>query len=65
MIHSATYMNEWGEPNSLKRFEKLVQFLGNMIEGNQTRPNSKLAVRQWREDLEWVQNYHAHSSDEE
>ncbi len=65
MIHSATYMNEWGEPNSLKRFEKLVQFLGNMIEGNQMRPNSKLAVRQWREDLEWVQNYHAHSSDEE
>lgn len=63
MIHSVNYMNEWGEPNSLQRFEKLARVLANMIEGNQRNPNSKLAVRQWREDLDWLKNDHAHSSD--
>ena len=64
MIHSVSYMAEWGEPNSLRRFEKLVRVLGNMIEGNQRNPNSKLAVRQWREDIDWLQNVRTHSIDD-
>ena len=56
MIHSADYMAEWGEPNSSKRFEKLVRVLQNLVDGSRSKPRSKLAVRQWSEDLEWIQN---------
>lgn len=59
MIHSASYMLEWGEPNSSKRFEKLVRVLENLIEGNRRKPNSKLAVKQWSEDLEWLRDSRA------
>jgi hypothetical protein len=62
MIHSAEYMKEWGEPNSSTRFQKLARFLGNMVEGNQAKPNSQLAVKQWREDLDWLEAY-PHSGD--
>ena len=55
MVHSANYMVEWGEPNSSKRFEKLVRVLQNLIDGNRSKPRSKLAVGQWSEDLEWIQ----------
>jgi hypothetical protein len=57
MVHSATYTEEWGEPGSLKRYRKLVRFLQNNIESNQTKPNMKLAVKDWTEDLAWLQEY--------
>jgi len=60
MIHSAEYMKEWSGPNSSARFQKLAQFLENMIEGSHAKPNSQLAVKQWREDIEWLQG-HPHS----
>lgn len=46
-----------GEPGSNKRYEKLVRFLQNNIESNQSKPNMKLAVKDWSEDLAWVEKY--------
>ena len=63
MVHSAEYMNEWSGPNSPARFQKLVRFLDNMIEGNYAKPNSQLAVKQWREDRDWLEGY-SRSDDE-
>ena len=57
MVHSANYTDEWGEPNSSTRYWKLVRFLQNNIESNQTKLDMKLAVKQWSEDLLWVEHY--------
>jgi hypothetical protein len=59
MVHSASYTDEWGEPNSPKRYWKLVRFLQNNIENNRTNPTKKLAVRHWSEDFEWVERHYA------
>ena len=64
MVHSAAYTDEWGEPNSFKRYRKLVRFLENNIESNQTKPNMKLALKHWKEDLECVEQYHANPGEE-
>ncbi len=56
MVHSASYTEEWGEPNSSKRYEKLVRFLQNSIESNKTKPDMKSAVKDWSEDLKWIED---------
>lgn len=63
MVHSASYTDEWGEPGSYKRYRKIVRFLQNNIESNQNKPGVKLAVKEWSEDLAWVEQYW-HSSEE-
>ena len=55
MVHSASYTEEWGEPGSFKRHRKLVRFLENNIKSNEEKPNMRLAVKHWKEDLQWVQ----------
>jgi hypothetical protein len=58
MVHSASYTAEWGEPGSSKRCRKLVRFLQNNIENNhQAKPGMKLAVKEWSEDLAWLEQY--------
>ena len=47
MVHSASYSEEWGEPGSFKRYRK----------SNRTKPNMRAAVRDWSEDLEWLEQY--------
>jgi hypothetical protein len=63
MVYSASYTDEWGEPGSYKRYGKLIRSLQTYIDDNQSRPGKKLAVQQWREDLEWVEQLW-HSSDQ-
>ncbi len=65
MVHSASYTDEWGEPQSFKRYRKVVRFLQNNIESNQKKPNMKLAVKHWSEDLVWVEQYHSHPNEED
>lgn len=54
MVHSASYTDEWGEPHSDKRYRKVIRFLQNNIESNQTKPHLKAAVKHWSEDLAWI-----------
>jgi hypothetical protein len=63
-VHSAGYTDEWGEPNSPKRYGKLVRCLQSFIENNQIKPNMKLALKHWSEDLEWIEQCYAHSGEE-
>lgn len=55
MVHSVSYTEEWGEPGSNKRYGKLVRFLQNNIENNQNKPSMKVAVKDWSEDLAWIE----------
>jgi hypothetical protein len=57
MVYSASYTDEWGEPDSYKRYGKLIRGLQTYVGDNQSRPGMKLAVRQWSEDLAWVQQF--------
>jgi hypothetical protein len=56
MVHSANYTEEWGEAGSFKRYRKLVRFLQNNI------ANMKQAVKDWSEDLAWVEKYASEDS---
>jgi hypothetical protein len=42
----------------------LQRFLNSFIENNQVKPNMKLALKHWSEDLEWVEQCYAHSGEE-
>jgi hypothetical protein len=62
IVGSPAYTDEWGEPNSSKRYEKLIRFLESQLSnpGNINRPNMEKAMIEWAEDLEWVQRNYAH-----
>jgi hypothetical protein len=62
MVGSPAYTDEWGAPNSSKRYEKLTRFLESQLTnpGNINRPNMEKAMIEWGEDLEWVQRTYAH-----
>jgi hypothetical protein len=62
IVGSPAYTDEWGAPNSSKRYEKLIRFLESQLTnpGNINRPNMEKAMIEWAEDLEWVQRTYAH-----
>jgi hypothetical protein len=62
IVSSPAYTDEWGEPNSSKRYNKLVRFLESQLTNpsNLNRPNMEKAMIEWAEDLEWVQKKYAH-----
>jgi hypothetical protein len=62
IVGSPAYTDEWGEPNSSKRCNKLVRFLESQLTNpsNINRPNMGKAMIEWAEDLEWVQIKFAH-----
>jgi hypothetical protein len=62
IVGSPAYTDEWGEPKSSKRHEKLVRFLESQLAnpGNTNRPNMEKAMIEWAEDLNWVQKNYAH-----
>jgi hypothetical protein len=62
IVGSPAYTDEWGEPNSSKRYNKLVRFLESQLTNpsNINRPNMGKAMIEWAEDLEWVQTKYAH-----
>jgi hypothetical protein len=62
IVGSPAYTDEWGDPNSSKRYNKLVRFLESQLTNpsNINRPNMGKAMIEWAEDLEWVQTKYAH-----
>lgn len=62
MVSSPAYTDEWGTPNSSKRYEKLIRFLESQLSnpGNIDRSNMAKAMIEWQEDLEWVRKTFAH-----
>jgi hypothetical protein len=66
MVGSPAYTDEWGAPNSTKRYGKLNRFLESQLNnpGNNNRPNMAKAMIEWREDLDWVQRTYTHFANE-
>jgi hypothetical protein len=62
MVKSPAYTDEWGTPNSLQRYRKLVRVLENQLNNphNSSRPNMERSMIEWREDLEWIQANFSH-----
>jgi len=58
-VCSLAYMDEWGAPNTSKRYWKLVRFLRGQI-ANPAHRDMEKAMIEWREDLAWVQHHYAH-----
>ena len=46
-------MQEWGEPRTIKRYNKLKNFLIGEI-NNPLQRNNHRAISEWKEDLEWL-----------
>jgi hypothetical protein len=62
MVGSPAYTDEWGAPESSRRYEKLTRFLESQLNnpGNINRPNMEKAMIEWGEDLEWVRRTYSH-----
>jgi hypothetical protein len=58
MVGSPAYTDEWGSPNSQKRYLKLSRVLESFLrdKNNNERPNMEKAMLEWREDLEWLRH---------
>ena len=52
-VDSPSYMQEWGEPETKKRYNKLKNFLIGEI-NNPLQRNNYRAISEWKEDLEWL-----------
>jgi hypothetical protein len=64
IVGSPAYTDERGDPNSSKRYNKLVRFFESQLTNpsNINRPNMGKAMIEWAEDLEWVQTKYAQLS---
>ena len=47
------YINDWGDPFTLKRFNKIVSHLTALADLRENRKNLEVAVLHWRTDAEW------------
>ena len=47
------YINDWGDPFTLKRFNKIVSHLTALADLRENRKNLEVAVMHWRTDAEW------------
>jgi hypothetical protein len=56
----ATYRKEWGEPLSIKRFNRIKEHLENMADLRRGRRNFEVAVSHWRSDAAWFHASHRH-----
>ena len=52
-VESPSYMHEWGEERSIKRYNKLKNFLSGEINSPLQRNNYR-AISEWEEDLNWL-----------
>jgi hypothetical protein len=57
-VGSPAYMDEWGEPGSSKRFDKLSQVLRSLIIQKRNFGNMDKAVSEWEDDLSWLAAKH-------
>ena len=53
------YRNEWGEPLTITRFNRIYQHLLSMADLRDNRRNFEVAVRHWREDAAWFHQENA------
>jgi hypothetical protein len=52
------YMEEWGKPRSRRRLWRTVHHLAWLIRSRKSNPSMGYAVRDWKEDLDWLgENY--------
>jgi hypothetical protein len=61
LVDSPGYTDEWGLPNSTKRYSKLIQFLQSQLTNPANREHGR-AMIEWSEDLDWVQQNYLHLS---
>tara|TARA_B110000977_G_scaffold67871_1_gene92134 strand:+ start:31 stop:879 length:849 start_codon:yes stop_codon:yes gene_type:complete len=47
------YINDWGDPFTLKRFNKIISHLTALADLRENRKNFEVAVMHWRTDAEW------------
>ena len=47
------YINDWGNPFTFKRFNKIVSHLTALADLRENRKNLEVAVMHWRTDAEW------------
>jgi hypothetical protein len=59
LVGSPAYTDEWGTPNSPKRYWKLVRFFESQLTNPAHRKMEKATI-EWREDLEWVRRNYEH-----
>jgi hypothetical protein len=59
LVSSPGYTDEWGLPNSSKRYLKLIQFLQSQLTNPANREHER-AMIEWSEDLDWVQHNYPH-----
>jgi hypothetical protein len=48
------YMKEWGKPSSRRRLWRTVHHLAWLIRSRKSNPSMRYAVRDWKEDLDWL-----------
>ncbi len=52
------YMEEWGKPRSRRRLWRTVHHLAWLIRSRKSNPTMSYAVRDWKNDLDWLgENY--------
>lgn len=61
MVSSLSYTEEWGLPNSKRRYSKLIQFLESQL-NNPANQKSERAMIEWSQDLDWVRRTYSHLS---
>jgi len=61
VVASPAYTDAWGEPNSRRRYSKLVQFLESQLTNPAHRAYAR-AIVEWSEDLDWVRHKYSHLS---
>ena len=55
LIGSLAYVEEWGEPKSTQRLQKMKNCLVGFLNGNYPGYlNMETAFKQWQSDLEWL-----------
>jgi hypothetical protein len=53
VVGGRAHRNEWGEPHTKQRFQKLVNTLWSLL-NNPAHRNHERARREWEEDLDWL-----------
>jgi hypothetical protein len=48
------YMKEWGKPSSRRRLWRTAHHLAWLIRSRKSNPTMRYAVRDWKEDLDWL-----------
>ena len=53
-IGGGAYMQEWGEPNSKKRYNKLLRTIIGFLDKNRNFRGMEKAVIEWNDDIQYI-----------